>query len=55
MAERGVTEAQVAALVESPQIGLYQDDNDTWMLQDPQTFLVVIINKKAFIVTVYYG
>jgi hypothetical protein len=54
MAERGVTDAEVIALVESPQVGLYQDDNDTWILQDPQTFLAVIINKNAFVVTVYY-
>lgn len=55
MAEREITDAEVVALVESPQVGLYQDDNDTWILQDPQTYLAVVINKNAFVVTVYYG
>jgi Domain of unknown function (DUF4258) len=55
MAERGVTDAEVVALVQSPQVGWYQDDNDTWIIQDPQTYLAVIINKNAYIVTVYYG
>jgi len=51
MAQRGITKAQVEALVASPDPGTYQDENDTWLIMDPHTGLIVIINKNAYIVT----
>jgi len=49
MGQRGITKAQVEALVASPDPGHYQDDNDTWLITDGH--LIVIINKNAWIVT----
>jgi len=51
MAQRRISKAQVEALVASPNPGTYQDDNDTWLIMDPLTTLIVIINKNAYIVT----
>jgi hypothetical protein len=51
MAQRRISKAQVEALVASPNPGTYQDDNDTWLIMDPYTGLIVIINKNAYIVT----
>jgi len=51
MAQRRISKAQVEALVASPDPGTYQDDNDTWLIMDPRTGLIVIINKNAYIVT----
>jgi hypothetical protein len=39
------------AVVASPATGTYQDDNDTWLIMDQYTGLIVIINKNAYIVT----
>jgi hypothetical protein len=51
MRERNITKAQVEALIASPIVGSYQDDNDTWLVTDG--ILIVIINKNAYIVTGY--
>jgi hypothetical protein len=49
MAQRGITRAQVEAVVASPDPGVYQDDNDTWLINNG--YLIVVINKNAWIVT----
>ena len=51
MAQRGITKAQVEAVVASPAAGTYQDENDTWLIMDRYTGLIVIINRNAYIVT----
>jgi hypothetical protein len=49
MAQRGITKAQIEAVVASPDPGVYQDDNDTWLINNG--YLIVVINKNAWIVT----
>lgn len=49
MAERGITETQVEAVIAGFDPGIYRDDNDTWTVTDGQ--LIVVINKNAYIVT----
>jgi hypothetical protein len=51
MAERRISKAEVERLVASPIPGKYQDDNDTWLIMNPVTGLIVVINKNAYIVT----
>lgn len=48
MAERGISETQVEAVIASPDPGIFQDDNDTWLVTDGS--LIVII-KNGYIVT----
>jgi hypothetical protein len=49
MAQRGITKTQVEALVASADPGVYQDNNDTWLITDGH--LIVVINKNGWVVT----
>lgn len=51
MADRHITKAQVEAVIAGPDPGVYNDDNDTWLVTDG--IVIVIINKNGWIVTGY--